>query len=196
MSLPNIETTRLLLREIKRSDAKAIFDYSWRDDVGPYAGWMPHTTIKDTKRYIEYALNKPKENQPGVFSVLLKETNTLVGTIELHGYQPNFKAHIGMVCHPKHQQKGYMYEASMAVMIYGFEHLHLRRISYAHFPNNKASEKLRDKLGFTYEGVLRKYYRRYDRTITDFVMSSFTDIDYAKAHSKIFAPFKTTVTIT
>ncbi len=194
MSLPNIETKRLLLRAIKRSDAKAIFDYSWRDDVGPKAGWMPHHSIQDTKRYIEYAINKPKMHQPGVFSVLLKESKTLIGTIELHGVEKNFKAHIGMVCNPKYQRKGYMYEAAMAVMIYGFETLNLRRISYAHFPNNVASETLRDKLGFTYEGTLRNYYKRYDGNVFDFVMACYTDIDYAKNYTKVFAPFKQTLT--
>ncbi len=188
--LPNIETKRLLLRPLKRSDAKAMYDYAWRDDVGPRAGWAPHQSLKDTKQYIEYALAKPSRNQPGVFAVILKSENRLIGTMELHSMVDDYKAAIGMVCHPAYQQKGYMYEASLATLVYAFEYLKLKRISYSHFPSNTASKKLREKLRFTYEGTLRNYHKRYDGIIFDFVMSSFTSDDYNDQYEEIFRPFK------
>ncbi len=193
--LPSFETERLLLRPLKRSDAKAIYEYSWRDDVGPRAGWAPHQSIKDTKRFIEYALSKPARKQPGVYAVILKAEKRLIGTMEIHSFFEGFKAEIGMVCHPAYQNRGYMHEASKAAMVYAFEFLNLRRLGYSHYPDNKPSERLREKLGFTYEGTLRNFHKRYDGQIVDFVTSSFTDDDYLKHYDSVFEPFKKTLTV-
>jgi len=176
--LPTIRTDRLVLREITLKDAKDIYDYAKRDEVGPKAGWMPHQNLKETKEFIQYAIDKKKYGQPGIFVVLEKDSDIVIGTIEIHSLSHGYKAEIGMVLHPDYWGKGFMVEASRALIIYAFEDLNLKRLVYAHFLDNYASKRLREKLGFVYEGIKRNGFKMPDGRVIDEAVSSLTDDDY------------------
>ncbi len=53
--------------------------------------------------------------------------------------------------------KGFMTEAVIAAARFGFDQLHLHRIEAACLPNNAASVRLLEKVGFTREGYARSY---------------------------------------
>lgn len=175
--LPEIETKRLYLREIKRSDAKDIFDYAKDPRVGPQAGWEPHTSIDETYTYINYAIKKRDYGQPGVFAIVHKDNGNVIGTIEIHSYQ-DFKGEIGFVLHPNYWNQGLITEAAKAVIIYGMEILNLKRLQYCHFKDNHASKRVCEKLGFQFEGILRDKFLRYDGVLLDDVTYSITATDY------------------
>ncbi|MGO3057813.1 MAG: GNAT family N-acetyltransferase [Halomonas sp.] len=59
-------------------------------------------------------------------------------------------------CHQLYWGKGYINEAGEALIQYGFNALGLRRIEAEIDPDNHASAKAFEKLGFTLEGVLRQ----------------------------------------
>ena len=105
--MPIIETERLILREINYSDVSDFFEYARLPDVGPNAGWEPHRTIHDSKATIEIFLNKTKYGQLGVFAIVLKSENKMIGTVELHSYVRKFKAELGYTINPKYWGKGY-----------------------------------------------------------------------------------------
>lgn len=58
------------------------------------------------------------------------------------------------------------------------EVLELKRLEYCHFPHNHASKRVCEKLGFTFEGILRNKYLLYDGTVLDDVVYSITSEDY------------------
>ena len=68
-----------------------MFEYASLPFVGPSAGWAPHTSKIETKLVIQSFIDKVRRNQPGVFAVVLKEENKMIGTVELHSYYPNTK---------------------------------------------------------------------------------------------------------
>ena len=175
--LPYIETKRLILRELKRSDARSIFEYGKLSNVGPNAGWEPHKDEKDTMEFINYSIKKRDYGQPGIFCIINKEDYKLIGTIEIHSYR-EFKGEIGFVLHPDYWNKGLITEAAKAVIIYGMEILELKRLTYCHFPGNIASKRVCEKLGFTFEGILRNKYLMYDGRVLDDVTYSITAEDY------------------
>ncbi|MFP4287282.1 MAG: GNAT family N-acetyltransferase [Candidatus Izemoplasmataceae bacterium] len=193
IKLPFIYTKRLLLRPLRKQDAKSIYAYAKREDVGPSAGWVPHTSIQDTYEFIDYALHKRKLNQPGVWVIIEQTTDRLIGTIEIHSYQ-GYKAEIGFVLHPNCWNQGYITEASLAVMVYAFEELKLSRLAYHHFLDNYASRRVREKLGFHIEGIKRKGFKHGDGTILDEVVASFTKDDY-KAKKALFDEVKASIKI-
>lgn len=174
---PVIETTRLILRPIKNTDARSVYRYAKLPNVGPMAGWEPHKSIKNAEEFITYALRKKDYGQPGVYAILLKETKEMIGAIEIHSYKEQ-KGAIGFVLNPKYWNKGFITEASKALIIYAFEVLELKRLEYCHFPHNIASKRVCEKLGFVFEGVLRNKYLLYDGTVLDDVVYSLTDLDY------------------
>ncbi len=195
ISLPEIKTPRLILRPLAASDAEGIYAYAKRDDVGPRAGWAPHRDINDTKDFIRHSLRKRKENQPGVFTVVHRAHDSIVGTIEIHSYIARFKGEIGMVLHPDYWGKELMVEASRAVMVFAFEHLGLKRLEYKHYVENTASKRLWQKLGFTEEGIARNGLRRFDGSIVDAVVAGYTESDYHERDLLLFHEFKKNITI-
>ncbi len=191
---PSIETQRLFLRPLRMSDETDVFAYASHPRIGPDAGWTPHKSLRDTRRFIHHARMVARNNHPPVYAVIIKDMDTLIGTIQLHSFTHDHKAEVGMVCHPDFQHQGYMKEATKAMLVYAFEWLNLARVGYSHYPHNDASAHLRTSLGFTYEGVLRKSAKRGDGALFDFVVSSFTVDDYHETFMRDFLTFKQTLT--
>ncbi len=186
---PVMETKRLILRPLVQSDAASIYSYAKLSTVGPLAGWEPHESLKSTYDFITYALRKKDYGQPGVYSIILKETKAMIGTIEIHSYKEQ-KGAIGFVLNPEYWNKGYTTEASKACIIYAFELLDLKRLEYCHFPHNTPSKRVCEKLGFTFEGVLRNKYLLYDGTVLDDVVYSITTEDYNETNLPWLKSFK------
>ena len=54
-----IETERLILRPWQDSDAAALFRYACDPDVGPVAGWAPHTSVENRLEIIRTGFETP-----------------------------------------------------------------------------------------------------------------------------------------
>ncbi len=61
------------------------------------------------------------------------------------------------ILHPKYQRHGYGSEAAAALTAYGFEHFIIHRIMTRCDPENPASWKLLERVGFKREGSFRKF---------------------------------------
>lgn len=180
---PIITTKRLKLRPLLSTDKEAVYSYAKLPNVGPMAGWEPHDTLKNTEDFLLYSHRKREYGQPGVYAIELKDSHQMIGTIEIHSYKEQ-KGAIGFVVHPDFWNKGYVTEASKAMIIYAMEILELKRLEYCHFPHNHASKRVCEKLGFTFEGVLRNKYLLYDGTVLDDVVYSITIEDYTEENLK------------
>lgn len=176
--LPVIETKRLILREIELNDCFDMFEYANLNDFGPMAGWQPHRTVGETRQIIQLFLDKVKYGQLGTFAVILKEENKMIGTLELHTYIRGFKAELGYSINPKYQGFGYATEASIEAIIWGFEELGLSRIECTTYTYNRPSQRVCEKLHFTYEGVRKKGYQLYDGSLHDLKCYAITDDEY------------------
>lgn len=174
---PKLKTERLMLRPIERTDADDVFDYARNELVGPSAGWKPHTSVSESREFIDYSIKKKAHGQPGVYAILEKNSDKVIGTIEVHSVHQT-RGEIGFVLHPDYWNKGYVTEAAKAIIIYAFEILKLKRLAYCHFPDNLASKRVCEKCEFTFEGILRKKFHRYDGTVLDDVVYSIIDDDY------------------
>lgn len=62
-----METERLLLRPWQESDAEALYRWASDPEVGPAAGWSPHTSVENSRDIIRTVLS-----EEGTFAVLLK----------------------------------------------------------------------------------------------------------------------------
>jgi len=63
---------------------------------------------------------------------------------------------LGIWLHPDHHGEGYGTEACELIIDYGFNQLNLHKLYARAHQDNKASQKLWEKLGFEKEGVLRE----------------------------------------
>jgi [ribosomal protein S5]-alanine N-acetyltransferase len=155
---PSLETVRLLLREIKDEDTEVLYDYFSQDVVTQYFGMNTFTQLDEAKMLIQRFRETSEQNRGYRWGIVLKETNTFIGTIGFHTYIPTHKrAEVGYELHPTYWNKGYMTEALKAVLTFCFEKLNLQRIGAIVFQENMPSNTILQKMQFTREGLLRDY---------------------------------------
>ncbi len=176
--LPVLFTPRLILREIREKDYIDMFEYARLPHVGPNAGWKPHASLGETRAIIRLFHEKKKKGQLGTFAIVWKETNKMIGTVELHTYVKGFKAELGYTVNPVYWGCGIAVEASKKVISWGFETLRLKRIECTSFVTNTQSRRVCEKLGLTFEGVRKKGYLNYDGTVHDINCYAITDEEY------------------
>lgn len=175
-----IKTKNLVLRRPEKGDAEAFFRYASKRTVGPMAGWPPHRNIRETKQIIAYYAK-----EGNVLAITEPGINKMIGTVGLHKdeHRPGTEARqIGYALSPEHWHKGIATEAAMAVLKYAFEKNLFRIVTAYCYPENTASKNLLEKIGFSYEGCLRKSYVLFDGTIHDLECYSITAEEYIEKY--------------
>lgn len=157
-SLPKISTERLLIRPIKESDAKDIFDYASNPVITKFLCWDAHKDLADTKKFIQTVLINYAYNKPAPWGVIYKENNKLIGTIGFDNKWDieNKCAELGYALSQEYWNKGLMTEAVTALLNYIFQNTDINRIEALIDVENIASQKICKKVGMEYEGTLRK----------------------------------------
>lgn len=154
-----IETERLILRKLKLSDAEDMFkNYCSNDNVTKTLSWGTHASLDDTKAYLEkVALPRYTQEDAYMWAIVLKETNEVVGCIDINHYDLNKKAAcFGWVLSERYWGRGLMPEAAIAVRDYLFDEGFVRLWAY-HYVGNDKSGRVMQKIGMVHEGTLHKY---------------------------------------
>lgn len=164
-------TKRLILRPLKQTDLIAFHAYAKKDAIGPNAGWAPHTSLKESEKFLKLLI---KEQE--VWAITFKESDELIGTIGLH--VRNFenamenRRELGYVLDDVYWGKGLMTEASEKVLAHGFLELDLDEIVCGHLPSNKRSQRVIEKTNFIYShDELRDYLDDQKAMINMYVLS-------------------------
>jgi len=147
-----LTTKRLILRPWCEDDAEELFKYACDPDVGPDAGWSPHTSVDESREIIRTVLSRP-----GNFAVVLQETGLVVGSASIVNPAHCLPEHrrlsdceIGYWLGKSYWGRGLIPEAVRELQRYGFEDLGCRAIWCGHFDGNHKSRRVMDKCGFTY----------------------------------------------
>ena len=64
-----LQTERLILRSWQENNAEALYKYAQNPNVGPIAGWPPHTSVENSREIIKSVLSTPE-----TYAVILKTT--------------------------------------------------------------------------------------------------------------------------
>ncbi len=155
-SIPTLETERLILRKMKRSDAKDVFEYSKNPKVTEYLLWMPHPSLGYTARYLTYLQDRYAVGKFYDWALVDKATGKMIGTCGFtcfHGEHNS--AECGYVLNPDYWGRGLAAEALYRVMDFGFMTLGLHRIECRYMAGNDRSRRVMEKVGMTYEGMMR-----------------------------------------
>ncbi len=174
--MTKLETGRLLLTPWKKKDAADLYAYAKNPNVGPHAGWKPHADVRESKRIIK-KIFMPSQ----VWAIRDKETGKVIGSIGLDEdkYRPRINSReLGYSMDEAYWGKGLMTEAAKEVIRYGFDTLKLDIICICTGPENKRSQSVIRKCGFTYEGTLRRAYKIYDGTVRDVLCHSLMREEY------------------
>ena len=154
------ETERLVLRRFEETDAENMFNNYCNDsEVTKYLRWKAHKTVEDTISYVKNFVLPDYNNEFTYrWAIVLKETNEVIGCIDVVEYDEKKKAvELGWVIGRAHWGKGIMPEAAKAVMKYAFETLNVPSIFISHAEPNTQSGRVQEKLGFKVIGRLEAY---------------------------------------
>jgi len=157
--IPNIETSRLTLRQIQRADAADIFKLYSDIEVLQYTDNKLHATIEDSNFFIHNIEIKFSEKIMVCWGISIKKTPEIIGTIRL--YHPDFYHRfisIGNLLSKTHWNKGFMTEAQESISHFAFEKMNMHRVEAQIFVGNVASIKTFEKIGYQYEGKLRQNF--------------------------------------
>lgn len=154
---PVLETGRLLLRRMLKTDYKDMYAYASRPEVTQYLLWNPHESESYTRQYLQYIQSRYRAGEFYDWAIVLKEQNRMVGTCGFTRFMTDANsAEIGYVLHPDCWGQGIAVEAARAVLRFGFVDLHLHRIEAHYMEANLRSRRVMEKIGMQFEGVLRE----------------------------------------
>jgi len=147
--MEDIVTERLIIRRIESSDWKDIHEYLSDEEVirfEPYGVMTEEQVREETDKRV---------NHESFYAVVLKETMKMIGNFYLD--RGDFDTYeLGYVFNRSYQKKGFAAEGAKAVIDYAFSELDARRVTAMCNPENEASWKLLERLGFRREGHLHQ----------------------------------------
>ncbi len=171
----NIETKDLLIRTSVFEDCETFHEWEKRPEVTEFFSISKNQTKEDVyKKFFDDEQNPASEQ----FTILLKETNEMIGRIVLGDLIPGWKGEIWRIYIADRalRNRGYGAQALRAMLAHMFGDLHMERV-YLDFYTGNPAEFLYRKVGFKEEGVLRENCRK-DGVLYDVHLMSMLKEEY------------------
>jgi [ribosomal protein S5]-alanine N-acetyltransferase len=151
-AFPVMETDRLVLRLLTPEDNVAVFRHFSDEEVTRYMDIPPCKEIGEADEIIKYHLDD-SGCRWGVFD---KQTDVLMGTCGYHCWVEDLpaKAEIGFDLSRAYWGQGFMSEAVIRVIHFGFDQMGLDMIEATVDPENGRSMRMLGNLGFQREKEL------------------------------------------
>ncbi|CAN5166231.1 N/A [soil metagenome] len=153
----HLDSRRLTVRALEEGDLADLMAINGDDAVTrylPYASW---NSSADGQAWFERMRNIEASGTAVQLVVVEKLSARVVGTCLLfHLEAASARAEIGYVLGRAQWGQGLMLEALQALVTHAFGPLGLRRLEAEVNPDNLASCRLLERLGFTAEGLLRQ----------------------------------------
>lgn len=179
MSIPMLETERLILRPFCLDDAKDVQRLAGDREVAATTLHVPHP-YKDGMAEEWIGSHEPnfKSGRFVDFAMTLRQSGELAGAIGLVINQKMNRAELGYWVGVPYWGQGYCTEAARVVLEYGFTQCGLNRIHASHFGTNPASGRVLEKIGMTQEGIQPQHIRKWDE-YQDYVIYGILKEDWS-----------------
>ena len=153
-----LHTPRLIVRAFRAEDAGDLHAYLSDPQTYIFEPGAPVTRDEAAGMAAEMAMS------PHFWAVEIAATGRQIGQIYLKQVEPleQLTCELGYILSPAYQRRGYAAEAAAAVVAHAFAARGIHRIYAQCNPENVASWKLLERIGFRREGLLRQnvFFRR------------------------------------
>lgn len=162
---PDIATERLLLRELRASDAGSVAVGAGDRRVAQYLIQVPSPyPIALARRWVMHRIEWWEMGRGVTYAVTLQgDPEMLVGTVSLRRYIRDRRAELGYWLAAPAWGHGFATEAAQAIIDFGFRELGLARVYAQVIAGNRSSIGVLDKLGMVNEGVKRQHVSKARR---------------------------------
>ena len=185
-----LETKRLILRPIRKSDWKDLIEGAGNINVAKMTQNIPYPyKKKDALGWINKTNEdwKKKKKEEYHFSIELKSEKKIIGSMDLSKVDSfNGTATTGSWINKKYWRQGYITEAKIAVNDFAFNKLKLRKLNSDVYAFNKASNATQKKMGYKIEGLEKKQSRSLaTKKIHDSYLYGLFKEDWEKIRAKL-----------
>lgn len=155
-----IETESLILRRFEYNDDDTMLKYWVADEkIQSLYSEPVYTTKAEVKKLLEQYISSYQKSDYYRWAVIDKVTEACIGQIAYFLVDSkNHFAEIEYCIGSAFQCKGLATEATKAIIKYGFEKINLHKVQICTKTINEPSQRVIEKCGFTYEGMLRDYF--------------------------------------
>jgi RimJ/RimL family protein N-acetyltransferase len=156
-ALPPLDTARLRLRALTAADDPALV--ALYGDARAMETWVmePFTSPDDARAYRAHLALGFSRRTLFVWGVFTRDEGALIGAGLLARWAPNHRrVYIGWYLASAHWGRGYATEAAGAVAAFAFEALGCHRVEAEVVPENVASKRVAERLGFAWEARLKE----------------------------------------
>ena len=152
-----LETSRLRLRPLDAPDAEPLFSIFSDPEVMRYWSSLPWTSVAEAHEMIAKDRDAMPAGKHLRLGIELRENGDIIGNCSLFDFdEQNKRAMLGYGMARARWGKGYMHEALVALVGYGFSSLGFHRLEADIDPRNTGSARSLERLGFVKEGHLRE----------------------------------------
>lgn len=157
-----LETERLTLREMRQSDYSALCKILQDEEV--MVAYEGAFTDEEVQQWIDRQFKRYKEEGFGLWAVILKETNEMIGQcgLTMQDCEDKQVLEIGYLLQRAYWHQGYASEAAIACKEYAFEKLNAEEVFSMIRDTNIASQKVAIRNGMTVADQFMKHYRGVD----------------------------------
>ena len=149
MSIPDLRTSRLILRPWTLEDARALFSILHEEDILQYFPNPAPLPLDKVQNYISHQLRHWQEHGYGHWAVTLREKDEVLGWCGLE-YLPELnETEVAYLLSKNTWGKGFATEAARAALRFGFNNTGLEAIIGLVHPENRASIRVLEKCGLT-----------------------------------------------
>ncbi|MGG4482794.1 GNAT family N-acetyltransferase [Paenibacillus sp. 7516] len=154
---PEFETERLLLRRLTLDDTEDYYAFASDPRVSEQSLWNCHETVDDSVQYIQRALDNYEKKSVYLWGFVRKDTGRLIGRGGIFHFNELMQsAELGYAIASTEWNKGIAAEAMQPIVHYCFQELDCNRLEGRCNAGNIGSARVMEKLGMSYEGLLRK----------------------------------------
>jgi ribosomal-protein-alanine N-acetyltransferase len=156
MLFREIETDRLLLKNISSDDREFIFSQFSDDEVNKFLfDAQPLIDIHGADEIIDFYI-QPEPRWQHRWILVKKEDGTKIGTCGFHCWNINCgTCDVGYDLKSAYWSKGYMSEAMKAIISFPYNEMKIKRINACISTDNHRSISLAERLGFNFNGQIK-----------------------------------------
>ena len=148
-----IHTKRLILRRFSKDDLDNYYNILKQEQVNKWLGTGKRKSYDDVKNMIERIENSWIENDYGVYAVINKENNELIGHCGLNNIDNAKDVELLYAFDPASWGNGYATESAKAVIEFAKTKTDLKKLIAIAYPDNRKSRNVIEKAGFQYKGI-------------------------------------------
>lgn len=156
---PVLESERLLLRKLNMTDSQELQIIRSDERVMKYMDSERHNTLEFSENFVSENLAMYTQKRGLFWAIIEKSSQSFLGDFAFWKIDSkNSRAEIGYTLKPEFWGKGFMKEAMIEIINFGFNQFNLHSIEANINPENDNSRGLLKKMGFQKEAYFRENY--------------------------------------